>query len=77
MSHDRQSFPFRPNLGRARYPFVKSIIFQKVAIVMKTVVSFEARRNMKTYLPMRIESVIPQEIAGTDAPLYSALGPFN
>ena len=44
---------------------------------MKTVVSFEARRNMKTYLPMRIESVIPQEIAGTDAPLYSALGPFN
>jgi hypothetical protein len=27
------------------------------------------------YLPIRIESVIPHDIAGTEAPLYNALGP--
>lgn len=29
----------------------------------------------RSYLPIKIESVIPQETAGTEAPLYSALGP--
>jgi hypothetical protein len=29
----------------------------------------------RIYLPIRIESVIPHDIAGTDAPLYNALGP--
>jgi len=29
----------------------------------------------RIYLPIRIESVIPHDIAGTEAPLYNALGP--
>jgi len=36
--------------------------------------SVEATGGM-SYLPIKIESVIPQETAGTEAPLYSALGP--
>jgi hypothetical protein len=31
--------------------------------------------NERMYLPIKIESVIPHDIAGTDAPLYNALGP--
>ena len=31
--------------------------------------------SQKMYLPIRIESVIPHDIAGTDAPLYNARGP--
>lgn len=30
----------------------------------------------EAYLPIKMESVIPHDIAGTEAPLYSALGPF-
>lgn len=36
-----------------------------------------SRAAKGTYLPIRIESVIPHDIAGTDAPLYNALGPFS
>jgi hypothetical protein len=32
--------------------------------------------NDVSYLPIRMESVIPQDIAGTEAPLYKALGPY-
>jgi len=43
---------------------------------MQTVHQLSLSRTARTtYLPIRIESVIPHDIAGTDAPLYNALGP--
>ena len=36
-----------------------------------------SRAAERTHLPIRIESVIPHDIAGTDAPLYNALGPCS
>lgn len=33
------------------------------------------KREGETHLPIKIESVMPHEMAGTDAPLYTASGP--
>lgn len=44
-------------------------------LVLPRIVQPRLSELAPTYLPIKIESVMPQEIAGTDAPLYTASGP--
>jgi hypothetical protein len=57
--------------------FGEAIIAQESTVVVQTDSQLIAsvKEDMAAYLPIRIESVIPHDIAGTEAPLYSALGP--
>lgn len=49
------------------------MVLEICPVVVQTTVSHHP--SPRTHLPIKIESVMPHDIAGTDAPLYTARGP--